>query len=74
MKFTVKRYWSICDSVDVEANSVSEAIDIAHEMPVDSAKAEYVPDSMNSDPTCDVQPLITEKHDESHGQRRTQTP
>lgn len=59
MRFAVKRYWSLCDSVDVEANSPSEAIDIAHEMPVDSTEAEFVPDSMNSDPTCDVQPLIT---------------
>jgi len=58
MKFAVKRYWSVCDSVDVEADSVSAAIDIAHELPVDNAKAEFVPDSMNIDPTCDVQPLI----------------
>jgi hypothetical protein len=74
VKFAVKRYWSVCDSVDVEANSVSQAIDIAHELPVDNAKAEYVPDSMNSDPTCDVQALITEKQDASHAQRRTTTP
>ena len=58
MKFAVKRNWSVCDSVVVEANSVSEAVDIAHEMPVDTTKAEFVPDSMNSDPTCDVQPLL----------------
>ena len=59
MKFAVKRYWSVCDSVDVEANSVSEAIDLAHELPIDDTKAEFVPDSVNSDPACDVQPLIT---------------
>lgn len=59
MKFAVKRYWSICDEVEVEADSPSEAIDIAHAMPVDSTKAEFVPDSMNSDPHCDVQSLIT---------------
>ena len=59
MKFAVKRYWSVCDSVEVEADSAVEAIDIAHGMPVDSAKAEFVPDSMNSDPSDDVQPLIS---------------
>ena len=59
MKYAVKRYWSVCDEVEVEANSVSEAIDIAHEMPAANAKAEFVPDSMNSDPSCDVQQLIT---------------
>lgn len=59
MKFSVKRYWEVCDSVDVEANSRSEAIDAAHELPVDSAKAEFVQDSMNSDPLKDVQPLAT---------------
>ncbi|TAK93480.1 MAG: hypothetical protein EPO07_18090 [Verrucomicrobia bacterium] len=59
MKFAVKRYWSVCDEVQVEANSPGEAIDLAHELPVDSAKTEFVPDSMNSDPHCDVQPIIT---------------
>lgn len=57
MKFAVKRYWSVCDEVEVAANSIREAIDLAHELPTDNAKAEFVPDSMNSDPTCDVQPL-----------------
>ncbi len=59
MKYAVKRYWEVCDSVDVEANSVGEAIDTAHAMPVDSAKAEFVPDSINSDSFCDVQELVT---------------
>ena len=57
MKYCVKRYWSICDSVDVEANSVSEAIDVAHELPVDSAKADFVPGSMNTNPDAEVWPL-----------------
>ena len=57
MKYAVKRYWEICDSVEVEANSVSEAIDLAHALPVDNAKAEFVPDSMNSFPDDDVQLL-----------------
>ena len=58
MKYCVKRYWSICDSVDVEANSVTEAIAIAHEMPVENTKAEFVPDSMNTDPDSEVWPLV----------------
>lgn len=57
MKYAVKRYWELSDTVEVGADSVGEAIDIAHEIPADNAKAEFVPDSMNSDPSCDVQPL-----------------
>jgi hypothetical protein len=59
MKYAVKRYWEVCDSVEVEASSVGEAIDTAHAMPVDSTKAEFVPDSINSDSFCDVQSLNT---------------
>lgn len=55
MKFEVKRYWDVCDTVEVEADDVSEAIAIAHELPIDNTRAEYVPDSLNSDPECDVQ-------------------
>ncbi len=54
MKFTVKRYWEICDEVDVEAESVGKAIEAAHAMPLDNTKAQYVPDSLNSDPDTDV--------------------
>ena len=57
MKYIVRRYWSVCDSVEVEANSVSEAIDVAHELPVDNAKAEFVPNSMNTNPDAEVWPL-----------------
>jgi hypothetical protein len=59
VRFAVRRYWSVYDSVEVEANSVDEAIDIAHAMPVDNAKAEFVSGSINSDPSDDVQSLIT---------------
>ncbi len=55
MKYVVKRYWSVCDAVEVEASSVSEAIDRAHELPVDQTKAEFVSGSMNSFPDDDVQ-------------------
>jgi len=59
VKFAVRRYWSVYDSVEVEADSVDEAMDVAHAMPVDHAKAEFVSGSMNSDPSDDVQSLIT---------------
>ena len=57
MKYVVKRYWEVCDSVEVNAGTVSEAIDLAHELPVNNTQAEFVSDSMNTDPSCDVQPL-----------------
>jgi hypothetical protein len=57
MKFAVKRYWEVCDRVEVEADSAEEAIALAHDEPLDAAKAEYVSDSLQSDPECDVQPL-----------------
>lgn len=60
MKFSVKRYWELCDTVEVQANSKSEAIRRAHERPLDRAVAWYVPDSLNSDPDTDVQPLTAE--------------
>lgn len=56
-KFAVKRYWELCDTVYVVANSISEAIEAAHALPIDDTKAEFVPDSINSDPSCDVEPL-----------------
>ena len=54
MKYEVKRYWSVCDAVVVEADSITAAIDRAHALPVDIARAEFVPDSMNTDPACEV--------------------
>ena len=66
MKYSVKRYWELCDEVEVEANSVGEAIDAAHAMPVDNTQAEFVPDSMNSDSFVDVQTLTTAEGCEVH--------
>lgn len=60
MKFEVKRYWSVCDTVVVEADSITAAIDCAYQLPVDVAKSEFVPDSMNTDPKCEVKPLASE--------------
>jgi hypothetical protein len=67
VKFTVKRYWEVCGAVDVEADSASEAVAIAHELPVDNAKAEYVPDSLNSDSDCDVQKVESRAKGGIHG-------
>lgn len=59
MRFAVTRHWELCDTVEVEADSVDRAIEVAHAMPLDNTKAEYLPDSINSDPSADVQPLTT---------------
>lgn len=55
-KFYVKRYWEVSDEVEVEANSIDEAIEKAHEM--DLTKGQYVDDSINSDPEVDVQEAL----------------
>lgn len=57
MKYVVKRYWKLCDTVAVVASSVNKAIALAHEMPTDNAKAAFVPDSMNTDPDSEVWPV-----------------
>ena len=57
MKYAVKRYWELCDSVEVEADTPSQAIDKAHDLPLDEHRGEYVQGSLNSDPNVDVQPL-----------------
>ena len=59
MKFVVKRYWELCDSVEIEADSPTQAIERAHQLPVDNARAVFVPDSMNTDPDADVWPVAT---------------
>lgn len=43
MKYSVKRYWEVCDTVDVEAENVEEAIEIATELGLTTG--EYVMDS-----------------------------
>ncbi len=58
MKYAVKRYWQLCDEVEVEAQSVDQAIDLAHAMPLPKTRGEFVMDSLNSDPGADVQRLL----------------
>ena len=47
MKYVVKRYWELCDSVEVNADSPSQAIELAHEMPIDNARAAFVPEMIH---------------------------
>ena len=58
MKYAVKRYWELCDTVLVDANSVGEAVETAHALPLNTTQAEYVTDSMNTDTFVDVQELV----------------
>jgi hypothetical protein len=55
MRFRVKRYWEMCDEVDVDAVSEHRALEVAHALPLDINKAQYVSDSLSSDPNTDVQ-------------------
>ena len=57
MRFKVKRYWELCDEVEVEADDVTKAIEVAHDLPLAAARAHCVPDSLNSDPDADVDQL-----------------
>lgn len=55
-KYAVKRYWEVCDSVEVEAENADEAYITAIEEPL-SVVPDYVPDSMNIDKDMDIQEL-----------------
>lgn len=51
--FSIRRYWTVCDVVAVEANSAKEANRIAMDMPLSKAP-NYVMDSITNDPSEDV--------------------
>lgn len=75
MRFVVKRYWSLCDEVEVDAQSTDGAIRLAHELPINNVTAEFVPDSLESDPETDVQSLQTNKRlGQSNAGRPVQPP
>jgi len=57
VRFKVKRYWELCDTVEVKADGVDQAIEAAHALPLAADNAHYVPDSLNSDPDADVYQL-----------------
>ena len=52
-KYEVNRFWEMWDRVTVEAESPTDAIQKAHQLPL-SDKAEYVADSISSHPKVDV--------------------
>jgi hypothetical protein len=58
MKYAVKRYWQFCDAVEVEADSIAQAIERAHEMPLNELQGEYILSSLYIDPSADVAPLV----------------
>ena len=55
-KYSVKVYWEMCGEREVWAESPEKAIERAHELNL-PRNAEYVQDSINSDPDCDVQKI-----------------
>lgn len=61
-KYSVKRYWEMCDEVIVEAKSSGAAILKAHELPL--TDGEYVPDSINSDSETDVRNVIKSRENQ----------
>ncbi len=58
MKFAVKRYWQLCDEVHVDADSIDDAIERAHKMPLNEFQGDFVLGSLNSDPHVDVEQLM----------------
>ena len=60
MKYRVRRYWQLCDKVEVEADSVDGAIERAHDLPLDNPRANYVLGSLESD-SCDDVMVISER-------------
>jgi hypothetical protein len=60
MKFRVKLYWEMCGEVEVEADSVDQAMQKAIDGPLPES-SEYVSDSANVDPidVTLVNPTVT---------------
>jgi hypothetical protein len=59
MKYRAKVYWEMCGEIEVEADSPEQAAEIAMDgnTPFPEEK-EYVTDSVNCDPECDVHPIV----------------
>jgi hypothetical protein len=51
--FSVRRYWTVCDTVVVKADNAEEANEIAMDEPL-GEDTSYIEDSMNNDPSVDV--------------------
>ncbi len=54
-KYRVRRYWETYDTVEVEADSVSEAVDKAHNLSL--TEGEGIFESLNSDEENDVEEI-----------------
>jgi len=51
--YSVRRYWTVSDTVEVEAENVDEANEIAFDMDL-GIDPSYVDNSINNDPEMDV--------------------
>jgi len=58
MKFAIKRYWEMTDTVEVEADSKEDAIEKALGM-LTYSDAEFVNGSVNVDEEVDVQLILS---------------
>jgi hypothetical protein len=66
MRFRVKRYWEMCDEVDVDAASAEAALEVAHALPLSDTAAQYVSDSLTSDPETDVQLIPAQRRNKEY--------
>ena len=57
MKYAVKRYWEVCDTVEVEANEGDIAAIVQQACELDLTHGEYVRGSMNVDEDLDIQEI-----------------
>jgi len=51
--YSVRRYWTVCDTVVVQADDENEASELAFEEPL-SDSPDYIEDSMTNDPAVDT--------------------
>ena len=52
MRYKVKRYWTMCDEVELDVASSEEAVLKAHDLPLPESGGDYVPDSMSVAPVA----------------------
>ena len=55
-KYSVRRYWMVSDTVEVDAKNPTEAKEIAFDLPLDT-DPNYVDGSMDSDEEIDVEQI-----------------
>ncbi len=54
IKYRVKRYWELCDEVEVEVVEGEESLVAEKAMELPLTEGRYVPDSINVDEELDV--------------------